>query len=518
MAKTYYLTTAIDYVNARPHLGTAYEKIGADCLARYQRLAGFDTYFLMGTDEHSTNVEREARNLGKDPQVYTDEMAVTFEQTWKALHISYDQFIRTTDPIHKRAVARLFQAIHEKGFIYEGKYSGLYCEGCEEFKNEKDLIDGKCPRHGTVPKFIEESNYFFALSKFSDRLKKHILANKDFIRPEIRKNEILNVIESGLEDVSVSRAGKTWGVPLPIAPDQVVYVWFDALINYISAIGYGSDDAAHRKQFEKYWPCDVHIIGKDITRFHCLIWPAMLMAAGVELPKSVFGHGFVYNRGEKMSKTLGNIVDPINLANYFGADALRYLLLREIAFDRDGDFTVELFVTRYNAELANELGNLFSRTLSMTQRYFDGAVPAWSDEAAREAKRLTAGVVDDYRREMDALAFDRALAALWRSVQEGNRFVEERKPWAQAKAGDTQALGATLRALLEVLRMSSVLCQPFMPEKANEMRERLGLSADFNLDDVTTQGDPAWKRIGEVAPAAGSVLFPRIEIESEKTK
>ncbi len=507
----YYLTTAIDYVNARPHLGTAYEKIGADCLARYKRLAGVDTYFLMGTDEHSTNVEREARNAGKEPQAYTDEMAQVFERTWKLLHISYDQFIRTTDPKHKRAVAHLFKTIHENGFIYEGKYSGLYCEGCEEFKVEKDLVDGKCPRHLTVPKFIEERNYFFALSKFSDRLKKHILTNPDFIRPEIRKNEILNVIESGLEDVSVSRAGKTWGVPLPIAPDQVVYVWFDAVINYISAVGYAGDTAGEKRLFESYWPCDVHIIGKDITRFHCLFWPAMLMAAGVELPKSIFGHGFVYNRGEKMSKTLGNIVDPENLAKYFGADALRYLLLREIAFDRDGDLTVELFVTRYNAELANELGNLFSRTLSMTTRYFDGAVPEYSQDAARATARLTEGVVPDYRREMDALAFDKALAAMWRSVQDANRFVEERKPWAQAKDTQREALSATLRALLEVLRMCSVLCQPFMPEKALAMRAQLGLAPEFALDEAHQAGDASWQRVG-----TSSVLFPRIEVDAEK--
>ncbi|HEX5131311.1 MAG TPA: class I tRNA ligase family protein, partial [Candidatus Krumholzibacteria bacterium] len=352
MKPTFYLTTAIDYVNARPHLGTAYEKIGADCLARYKRLAGFDTYFLMGTDEHSTNVEREARNLGKEPQAYTDEMAPLFERTWKTLHISHDQFIRTTDPAHKRAVSALFQKIHDNGYIFEGMYAGLYCEGCEEFKVEKDLVDGRCPRHKTVPARIEEKNYFFALSKFSDRLKQRIIDDPDFIRPDMRRNEILKVIESGLEDISVSRSGKSWGVPLPIAPEQVVYVWFDALINYISALGFGGGDDA---KFRRYWPCDVHIIGKDITRFHCLIWPAMLMAADVELPKSVFGHGFVYNRGEKMSKTIGNIVDPIDLAGFFGADALRYLLLREIAFDRDGDFTVELFVTRYNAELANEL-------------------------------------------------------------------------------------------------------------------------------------------------------------------
>ncbi len=506
MKPTCYITTAIDYVNAKPHLGTAYEKIGADCLARYKRLAGVDTYFLMGTDEHSASVEREARNQGKDPQVYTDEMAPLFERTWKTLHISYDDFIRTTEPRHKRAVEEMFRRIHANGYIFEGVYSGLYCDGCEEFKVEKDLVDGKCPRHHTVPKFIEEKNYFFALSKFSDRLKQHILANPDFIRPEIRKTVITNVIESGLEDVSVSRAGKTWGVPLPIAPDHVVYVWFDALINYISALGFGSDDHA---LFDKYWPCDVHVIGKDITRFHCLIWPAMLMAADVPLPESVFGHGFVYNRGEKMSKTIGNIVDPVDLAGFFGADALRYLLLREIAFDRDGDFTVELFVTRYNAELANELGNLFSRTVSMTQRYFKGEVPAWTDDAATEYARLTEGVVSDYRRHMDALAFDQGLAALWRAVQGANRFVEERKPWAQAKAGDTAALGATLRALLEVLRTASILCQPFVPEKAREMRAQLGLPADvaaLSLDEADRPGAAGWTRIGE-----GGVLFPRLE-------
>ena len=506
----YYLTTAIDYVNARPHLGTAYEKIGADCLARYKRLAGFDTYFLMGTDEHSTNVEREAKNLGKDPQAYTDEMAVVFERTWQSLHLSYDQFIRTTDPVHKRATAALFQKIHANGFIYEGKYSGLYCEGCEEFKSEKDLVDGKCPRHLTVPKFIEEKNYFFALSKFSDRLKAHILANPDFVRPEIRRNEILKVIESGLEDVSVSRSGKTWGVPLPIAPDQVVYVWFDALINYISALGYGSESSRDAEKFARYWPADVHIIGKDITRFHCLIWPAMLMAGDVELPESVFGHGFVYNRGEKMSKTIGNIVDPIDLAGFFGADALRYLLLREIAFDRDGDFTVELFVARYNAELANELGNLFSRTLAMTHKFFGGEVPAWNDGSARDSARPLENVVEDYKSHMDRMEFDQGLAAVWRAVQSSNRFIEERKPWALAKAGDTGTLAATMRALLEVLRTASILLQPFMPEKAQEMRGLLALERDFKrlgLDEASRAGDAGWNTIGEAV-----VLFPRLEV------
>jgi methionyl-tRNA synthetase len=502
----YFLTTAIDYVNARPHLGTAYEKIGADCLARFRRLCGVDTYFLMGTDEHSANGEREARRLGQEPQEYCDEMAVQFEKTWAALHISYDQFIRTTDPMHKAAVQHIFERIQANGHIYEGEYEGLYCDGCEEFKVEKDLVDGKCPRHLVEPQHIKEKNYFFALSRFADRLDKHIRAHPDFVRPEIRRNEILNVITSGLEDVSVSRRGKSWGVALPADEGHVVYVWFDALINYVSALGFGAQPA---ERFRRYWPADCHIIGKDITRFHCLIWPAMLMAADIPLPQSVFGHGFVYNRGEKMSKTIGNIVDPIDLASFFGADALRYLLLREIAFDRDGDFTVELFVTRYNAELANELGNLFSRTLSMTNRYRQGNVPAWTDVARAEYERLAAGVTNEYTRHMDRLAFDSAVSAMWRAVQGGNRYVEERKPWAQAKAGDDEALDVTLRVLLEVLRLCSILCQPFMPEKARQMREQLALPADFaaiRLDEAAAPGEATWRRVGKP-----EVLFPKLE-------
>jgi methionyl-tRNA synthetase len=507
--KKYYVTTAIDYVNARPHLGTAYEKIGADCLARFKRLAGYDTYFLMGTDEHSTNVEKEARRLGKDPRAYTDEMAVEFEKTWASLNISYDQFIRTTAPEHVEAVRHLFETIHRNGFIYEGTYNGLYCVSCEEFVAEKDLVDGKCPRHRTEPEYIEETNYFFALSEFSDRLDAHIRDNPGFIQPDIRRNEILKVIEQGLEDVSVSRSGKRWGVPLPIAEDQVVYVWFDALINYISALGYG---ATPGELFRRYWPADCHVIGKDITRFHCLIWPAMLMAAEVPLPHCIFGHGFVYNRGEKMSKTIGNIVDPVDLAGFFGADALRYLLLREIAFNRDGDFTVELFVRRYNAELANDLGNLFSRTLSMTRRYRGGDVPPWSEAAVADLGRLTAGVVADYTEAMEGLAFDVGLQAMWRAVQAGNRYVEEQKPWVLAKTGEAEAgrLDACLRVLLELLRMCSILSVPFMPGKSAEMRAQLGLPsqiASLSLEEASRPGDGGWASVGKPAP-----LFPKLEI------
>jgi methionyl-tRNA synthetase len=507
--KTYYVTTAIDYVNARPHLGTAYEKIGADCLARFKRFVGVDTYFLMGTDEHSTNVEKEAARLGKSARDYSREMAAEFEAVWAKLNISYDQFIRTDDPRHMAAVQHLFKTIHGNGYIYEGTYSGYYCVSCEEFKLERDLVDGLCPRHQEKPKWLEEKNYFFALSKFSDRLKQHINDHSDFIRPEIRRNEILKVIEQGLEDVSVSRRGVQWGVPLPseIGKGDVVYVWFDALINYISALGYAQDDDA---KFKKYWPANCHVVGKDITRFHCLIWPAMLMAANLPVAHSVFGHGFVYSRGTKMSKTLGNILDPVELADFLGsADALRYLLLRHIAFDRDGDFTIEQAVTRYNAELANELGNLFSRVLSMVTRYRKGAVPAWSAEARADYARIEDGALQRYMDAMEALSFDGGLAALWKVVQSANRYVEQKKPWELAKSDNPKALDDVLRVLLETLRFTSVLCLPFMPVKTSAMRKQLGLEADVNrltIDEARSPGEAGWKTVN--APVT---LFPKIE-------
>ncbi len=504
--KRYYLTTAIDYVNAKPHLGTAYEKIGADCLARFKRMANYDTYFLMGTDEHSTNVEREASRLGKDPIAYCDEMAKEFESVWAKLHISYDRFIRTTDPSHVAAVQEIFQKIYDNGYIYSGEYEGYYCISCEEFIVEKDLVDGKCARHKQKPEWIKEKNFFFALSEFTGRLKQHIESNFEFIRPEIRRNEILRLVEQGLEDISVSRAGKRWGVPIPFAEGQVVYVWFDALINYVSALGYADGPG---ERYKRYWPADCHIIGKDITRFHCLIWPAMLMAADIPLPKCVFGHGFVYSRGTKMSKTVGNIVDPEQMAAFFGPDALRYLLLRDIAFSRDGDFTIERAITKYNAELANELGNLFSRTLTMVERYLKGEVPAWSPGARSDYERLTEGMVDRYEASMERLAFDEALDAMWQSVQAANRYVEEKKPWQLARLESKGALEDALRALLELLRTTSLLCTPVMPMKAAEMRRQLGLPVEITalrIDEAHRPGDAEWKRIGEITP-----LFPKIE-------
>ena len=330
----YYLTTAIDYVNSRPHLGTAYEKITADIIARYRRLAGYDTHFLMGNDEHSQNVFKRAQEQGKDPLAYCDEMERVFRDVWQRLDLSFDDFIRTTDrKRHFPAVQKMAQACLDNGDIYEGAYEGWYCESCEAFKPEKDLVDGTCPIHKTKPKWIKEKNWFFRLSKYQQPLLKHYADHPSFIEPEIRRNEILRLVEGGLEDISMSRAGQSWGIPVPFDPSSVVYVWFDALINYAAAVGYGWDD----ELFEKWWPANLHVVGKDITRFHCVIWPAMLMSARLPLPAQVFGHGWVYFKGERMSKTMGNIVDPLDAANRFGPDPLRLYLAKEIPYGGDGD-------------------------------------------------------------------------------------------------------------------------------------------------------------------------------------
>ena len=332
----FYLTTAIDYVNSKPHLGTAYEKVAADVIARYQKLRGVDTWFLMGNDEHSQNVYRAAVEQGLDPVAYCDQMEVLFRDTWGKLDVRFDDFIRTTQARHKAGVSELATRIHSTGDIYEGVYEGWYCVGCEAFKQEKDLVDGRCPLHpASEPHWIKEKNYFFRLTKYGQRILDHIAAHPEFIQPEARRNEIVRLLEGGLEDISVSRAGQSWGVPLPFDPQSVVYVWFDALINYISAVGYGTDPAT----FERRWPADLHVIGKDITRFHTVIWPAMLMSAGVELPRQVFGHGFMTVNGQRMSKSLGTAIDPVEAAERFGPDPLRLYLIKEIPFGGDGDFT-----------------------------------------------------------------------------------------------------------------------------------------------------------------------------------
>jgi methionyl-tRNA synthetase len=513
VGETFYLTTAIDYVNSRPHLGTAYEKIAADCIARFKRLAGYDVHFLMGNDEHSLNVERRARELGLEPLAYCDQMAEVFESTWRALGISYDDFIRTTEERHKRGVRLLLGRIRAKGDIYEGLYTGHYCVSCEAFYQEKDLPGGLCPIHKTTPQWVEEKNAFFRLSKYRDAVLAHIEAHPEFVQPEIRRNEILALLRDGLEDLSISRASVRWGIQVPWDPASVVYVWFDALINYLSATGFGTDGAEAQARCCRLWPADLHIIGKDITRFHCVIWPAMLLAGDVALPKQVFGHGWVHLKGEKMSKSLGTAVDPLEAAGRFGADALRYFLLREISFGRDGDFSWQRFTERYNADLANDLGNLLSRTLSMTERYLGGAVPP-AGPGGERLETLAAEVVRNYEAAMERLDLSAGAAEVWRLVSAANLFVDEVKPWVLARDPARRGeLAGALRALLESLRVVAILAFPFMPERSGELWRQLGgreALAGQRLEDAR-----AWNRLAEGAPICkGEPLFPRIEVES----
>ncbi len=500
----FYITTAIDYVNNIPHLGTAYEKIAADAIARYKRLAGFDTRFLMGNDEHSTNVEKAAREKGLDPKVYCDQMADTFQAVWKRLDISYDDFIRTTEPRHIRGVQELFRKIAANGDIYKGKYEGFYCVSCERFYPEKELVDGECPNHGTVPQWLSEENWFFRLSAYGPRLLEHYAKHADFLVPAIRRNEILNVIEGGLQDISVSRAS-TWGIPLPDDPTQRVYVWFDALINYITGLGYPDQDGLWR-----YWPADLHVIGKDITRFHCIIWPAMLMSAGVPLPKSVLGHGWVHFQGQKLSKSLGNIVNPLDVADTWGADSLRYFLLREVPLTRDGDFSWDLFIERYNANLANDWGNLFTRSVSMIHRYRAGLLA--KPEAGAELGVLLKKALADYREAMERYAVDEGIEAAWTIIRRANQMVEEGAPWKLAKdPAKAEELDALLGQLAVALQHTAFLLFPIMPSKARLVWETLRLTpaieaARFPAGGALLPPPPSRVALGESQP-----LFPRIE-------
>jgi methionyl-tRNA synthetase len=507
---SFFLTTAIDFVNSRPHLGTAYEKITADVIARYHRLKGDDTWFLMGNDEHSQNVFRRAQEQGKDPLAYCDEMEQVFREVWRGLDISFNDFIRTTDQRrHFPAVQRLVQACLDNGDVYEGTYEGPYCVSCEEFKPEKDLVDGLCPIHKTKPEWIREKNWFFRLSKYQQPLLKFYAENPSFIEPEVRRNEVLRLVEDGLVDLSISRAGQSWGIPLPNDPQSVVYVWFDALTNYAAAVGYGWDDAL----FKKRWPADLHIVGKDITRFHCVIWPAMLMSAGVALPRQVFGHGWVFFKGERMSKTMGNIVDPLDAAKRFGPDPLRLYLTKEVPYGGDGDFTWERFEEKYNADLANNLGNLVNRVAAMTERYRKGRVTA-SGGGALAA--LAAETTRSYAGAMDRLALHEAVAATYRLISAANEFIAERQPWTLAKdATKGEELAAVLYEASEAVRIAAVLLLPVMPRSAAEILRRMGETtapADLRYDTAT-----AWRASGAREILNAGALWPRLEDKGAAT-
>jgi methionyl-tRNA synthetase len=500
----FFLTTAIDYVNSRPHLGTAYEKICADVIARYKRLCGFETRFLMGNDEHSQNVFKKASDEGLDALAYCDQMEGEFRRTWAHLDVSFDDFIRTTEPRHKAGVTEIARRLWAAGDIYEGLYEGWYCVSCEEFKQEKDLVNGNCPLHPTLkPEWIREKNYFFRLSKYQQPLLDHFAAHPAFLQPDVRRNEILSLIKGGLIDISVSRAGQSWGIPLPFDPGSVVYVWFDALINYASAVGLGGDQAL----FEKWWPADLHIIGKDITRFHAVIWPAMLMAARLPLPRQVFGHGFMTLNGQRMSKTLGTIVDPIEAADRLGVDPLRLYLVKEVAFGGDGDFSWERYEERYNVDLANNLGNLVSRVTSMAHRYRNGRLaPAagGNDQLARLGESLVA----EYRAAMDRFALHEGAAAAFKLIDGANEFIAATAPWTLAKdPAHADRLSQVLFDAAEAIRLAAMMLAPIIPTSSREIMRRIGASADgLNFDR-----DGHWRTDGERIVTQDGPLWPRLE-------
>jgi methionyl-tRNA synthetase len=516
MDDTFYLTTAIFYPAASPPLHSLYEAIGADALARYHRLLGTPTRFLTGMDEHSAQVERQARERGVEPQDLVDEWAAAWQAAFDRFQISYDRFIRTTDPDHVRASLEMVRRAMASGDIYKGTYSGWYCIGDNEFKTDAQIVDGRCPDHPTLElQWLEEENWFFRLSAYQERLEALYRDNPSFCEPEHFRREVLAWLREGLRDFSISRAGVQWGIPFPDDPDHRIYVWFDALTNYLTGAGFPDDADA----FARWWPADVHVIGMNITRFHCLYWPSMLMSAGIELPKQVFAHGFMTLRGEKMSKTRGNVVDPADAISLFGVDGTRFLVLREIPFDRGGDMTEDGLVRRYNAELAHDLGNLVNRTVSMAGRYLDGSLPALGDPSGADAElaATVAASVERYHAAMRGLHFDEALAAVMSLTSAANGYAESQAPWSLNKAGQADRLGEVLAAMAEACRILAHLMAPFTPASSASMLEQLGVPAAY---DARGEGGPGldvllrWggesggeRRAGQPVP-----LFPRAEL------
>lgn len=510
MNQSIYITTAIDYPNSLPHIGTAYEKIGADALARFLRLSGFEVRLQMGNDEHSVKVKKVADEKGLDALAYCSQMRDKFVEAWDELNIDYTDFIQTTEERNKAAVQKLFEKVFNNGDIYQGTYEGWYCEGCEAYYTDKDLENGLCPAHQAKPKWLEEKNYFFKLSQYSSRIKDHIQKNPEFILPEVRRNEVLSFLENGLEDISVTRPNTGWGVSLKNDPNQFVYVWFDALINYLAGVDYSNEG----ESYQKWWPAHLHIIGKDITRFHCIIWPAMLMSAGIALPKSIFAHGFVYLKGEKMSKTLGNILNPMDVIKKYGADSLRYYLLRESSFGSDSNFTWENFIKRYNSDLANDIGNMLNRTLGMAKKYFESQIDTGEHDSIDQAlldQALKVGVT--YKEHMNYqkgdLNYHLALASLWELIAAGDKYINDVAPWTLKKEGKDARLKGVLVTLVKVLRLLATYVQPFLPNTSEKMFSQLKMPVPSsfveaeNFDQIKLP-----HQLGNASP-----LFPRIEVE-----
>ncbi len=515
MNNTFYITTPIYYPSGRLHIGHAYTTVASDFIARYKRMRRFDTRFLTGTDEHGIKIQRAATKAGLTPQEFVDRAYAEISELWKTLEISYDDFIRTTEPRHKRAVQTIFERVRDRGEIYKGVYEGWYCADCESFFLERQLVEGKCPDCGRQVELLREDAYFFRLSSYADRLLRHIDEHPEFIQPQSRRNEMVSFIRSGLEDLCVSRTSFSWGIPVPGDPGHVIYVWFDALSNYITALGYGSDD----ELLDRYWPADVHLMGKEIVRFHSIIWPIILMALDLPLPKQVFGHGWLVLEGEKISKSRGNVIDPQTLVQKYGLDAVRYFLLREVPFVADGNYSEDALVRRTNTDLANDLGNLLQRTLAMVERFGAGKVPQpdrGQDAGQRPLVAAAGEALTAYEGHIERLELANALSAVLGLVNRANKYIEEQSPWDLAK--DPQKAGrlnTVLYDLLETLRVSAVLLTPALTRAPAEILEQIGW-----LGDAATLRLPDAARWGQLQPGGpirrGQPLFPRIEEDKEE--